>query len=773
MLENTIQLISRFNKVLIAGILLLTAILFYWFAKVEVGASMAGLMPPSDDPDFVFLDNTYDDFGSEYFLLISLTHDKIFSYPTLRKIQRLTSEIREHPAVDRVLSLTNANIVKSKGDEIYVETVSEKIPTTRWEIAQFRKDIMQNPLYEGKLVSADGKTTVISVFFEATARERKLREKILRDSIEEVKGLAFAAAGPEEIQVTGYPAVTSTIYKMLVTDLSTYIPVSILIIALILFINFRSWWCTLMSVLVITTAIVWTYASMALLDIPIFLLTSFMPPVIAALGISYSVHLFTEYFRQRPLQTGPKNIVTHTIRNILLAIWLSAMTTAIGFASLSVFAISGIRELSAFLVIGVLSLLILVTFLIPSILVYIRPRPGTGTTLPRHPPKRPSSRFADWIVRHRYRVFVASGFAAIACTLGLIRLDINTTLLDLFKPSAPIRQATEQMMERFRRAIGFSLIIETEKEGGVEDPSLLKSIEAMQSFLERQPSVGRTTSVVDYLKSVNEAFHHNNTDYYVLPESKQEISQYLLAYSLADPLRTLDNYIDYHHKVARISIPSALTTSSSVLQFRNLVEEQCAKLLPANSSCQLTSDSVLIATSTQKIARGILLSFGLAALAISAVMFVLFRSIKIGLVAMIPNFLPLIAILAVMGWAGITFNAGTSIIICLALGIAVDDTIHFLTRYFHELKRSNHYLIRAMTNIRITDDQIRCIGITFRRVRRPVILTSIVIFCGFMSLAFSQFVPVIHFGTLTAVTMIFCLICDLILLPALLASIKI
>jgi len=249
MTEKTIKLILRFHRVFIVGILSLTAVLFFWFMRVEIGASLAGLMPPRNDPDFVFLDKTYEDFGSEYFLLISLTHDNIFSYPTLSKIQRLTSEISEHHAVDRVLSLTNANIVKSNGDEIYVQNISEEIPTTGREIAQFRKDIMQNPLYEGKLVSADGKTTIISVFFETSAPDRKLREKTLRASIEEVKDLAFAAAGPEKIQVAGYPAVTSTIYKMLITDFSTYIPVSILIIALILFINFRNWWCTLISVL--------------------------------------------------------------------------------------------------------------------------------------------------------------------------------------------------------------------------------------------------------------------------------------------------------------------------------------------------------------------------------------------------------------------------------------------------------------------------------------------------------------------------------------------
>ncbi len=154
-------------------------------------------------------------------------------------------------------------------------------------------------------------------------------------------------------------------------------------------------------------------------------------------------------------------------------------------------------------------------------------------------------------------------------------------------------------------------------------------------------------------------------------------------------------------------------------------------------------------------------------------MVILFRSFKMGIVAMIPNLLPLLFIIGVMGAADIPFNIGTSIVICLAIGIAVDDTIHFLVRFLYELRRTNHYLIRSITGARITGGQKYAVAATMCYVRRPIVLTSVAIFFGFAMLGLSQFVPVMLFGILTAVTMVFCLLCDLILLPAMLRSVSV
>ena len=765
LIERVIKIIVRYHVAFLAGTLLLTALLFFLFIRVEIGSSLIGLMPSKGQAERDFLERIQEELGSDYFLIIAITHDDIFTVPTLNKIQTLTSRIGEHPVVDRVLSLSTATITKSKGDNLYVQNILNKTPTTMHEIAQFREDVLDNPIYSGNLVTEDGKTTLVSVFFN-----KDHSEDVLRETIDWVQSQALSEVGPEEIHIHGLPAVTSSIYKMLISDLSTYIPLTIIIVSIILFINFRNWWCVLISLFFISISVVWTYASMALLKIPIYILTAFIPLVIAALGVSYGVYMFTEYLRQEAIDGNSRKTVGHTIRNILLAIWLSIITTATGFASLSLVNVVSIRELSVFLVIGTVTLLFLITFFVPSLLIHIHPRLQADTIAEEPLPKRASSRFIDLIIKYRHPIMIIAALFVLPSIFGALRLKVDTDLNQIFKPGAAISQATKAITKRLRGTTGISVIVGAVNEGELENPAFLKKIESLQSFLENLASVGKTTSVVDYLKGINKAFHDNRSSYHILPKSRAEVSQYLLMYSLADPLKMMDRYIDYTRRIGRISFRSSYTGSASLMKLKRLIEDRCSELFPENATCRVTSDSLLIASTSQIVSRGILLSFGLAASAISIIMFVLFRSFKIGILAMIPNLLPLLSILALMGWVGIDFNLGTSIIVCVAIGIAVDDTIHFLVRYFHELKLTNHYLIRRQTNLKITADQIKALKITFSRVKRPVILTSVAIFCGFSALALSQFVPIILFGTLTALTMVFCLLYDLILLPAMLAS---
>ena len=767
MIEQTSKFIIRHNKTLIAGVVLLTVILFHWFIRIEISGTYSGMFPPKRDPERVFLDKVRASLGDEYTLIIAMRHDNIFSSSTLRKIDYLTTVVGKRPAVERVLSLTNATIIKAMDDEIYSHNISGQVPTTMRKIEQFKRDIFQTPLYVGYLISADSKSTAIIVSLDTTYPSDEVRR-----TVGQIHSMALAMAGPEEIYLGGAPALNKTIFEMLRRDIPTFVPFTAILAALILLISFRSWWVIAFSLIVAFVSVEWTYSSMVFFKVPIFILTAIIPPIIAALAISYSVHLFAEYFRQRAVESDSKTIVNRTTLNISQAIWLSIITTAIGFACLYVVNVEAIREFSLFLTVGVLSLLILITFFIPSILIFIRPK-AEHIASERLPSKATLPPLAKWIIRRRYYILTAALLLLFPCIWGLTGLNLDTDIYDLFKPSAPIRQAAEMISKTLNGDVQAYIIIEGKEDGRVEDPSLLRAIEAFQTNLEQQTVVGKTISVVDYLKTINKVFHNNNPNYLTLPRSKDEISQYLLIYSLIDSSRTLDRYVDYNHRTTKITTLSGLRSSTSLIGLKELLDKRCAEMLPSDVSCKATGDYLMFALSAKKISTGILVGFGMAVSAISIIMFLLFRSLKMGIVAMIPNLIPLLAILALMGFAKVDFNIGTSVVICLAIGIAVDDTIHFMTRFFHELRRTNHYLIRRYTNQRITADQLRAIHSTFSRVRKPIITTSAVVFCGFIVLVLSNFVPLIHLGWLTALTMVFCLLGDLILLPALLASIRI
>ncbi len=767
MINLLVTFIIRHNKWLLAATAVMVVTFSPAFAHIHIGRSYVGFFPPKSDPEHIFLDRVGQEFGGDNDAIIAIVHDSIFAAETLERIRTVTQEIEQLPAVQTVLSLTNANIIKSEHDELYFRNISEHMPTSREEVVQFRQDIMDNPLYVDSLISRDGETTLI-----IAAVERDGPQEILTSSIQRIRSLAAEWHGPEEAYADGIASLSTEIFEMVSSDLKIYLPLTLVFVVGILFIVFRSGWSVLLPLLSIVIAIVCTYSIMAMVDIRISALTAMLPPIIAALGISYSIHLFAGYFRQKSMESDSRGAMEKTLKNILLAIWLSAITTAIGFASLTLVNVTAVRQLGFFLVSGVMFVLLLITFFVPAASIRLFDRRGAMKEKPRPAPRRFRSALGDIFRRYRAHVVIVTIVLVVLSIVGFFRIDVETDPYHYFRAKAPMKHAMDVIAKRLRSIANISIIIESPRESGIEDYELLKSIEELQNILNQQPTVGKTISVVDYLKLVNKSMHDNDPAYYVLPRSGEEIAQYLLVYSLADAQRTLDEYIDLEHRMARIEVRTSLTSSAAILNFRNFIDEQCARLFGSDISWKATGEPILVGITAQTVLRGIIMSFGLAATAISVIMVLLFRSVKMGLVAMVPNILPLVFILGFMGWANIQFNVATSLVVCVAIGIAVDDTIHFLVRYFYELKKTNHYLIRSITGVKITDGQRQAIATTMGFVSRPIVMTSIAIFLGFIVLGFSQFIPMSWFGILTAITMVYCLLCDLIILPVLLTSIS-
>jgi predicted RND superfamily exporter protein len=369
MINRLVNFILRYHRWLIAISIILTIILAYWFAQLKIGSAYTGILPPESAPERVFLREVRKDFGSSNPFIIAILHDDIFSHATLSKIQRLTSEIEKLPEVENIHSLTNASIIKSEHDEIYLKTISDDIPSTKKELDQFRQDILSNPLYVNNLITEDLQTTIITANISGSCGP----QDTIRSTIERARDMALEMAGPEVIYVDGTASLSVELFQMIAKDVSTYLPLALLIVVIIILAVFRRWWVALLSLLSVVMSLICTYAIMSIAGIPLFALTATLPPIVAALGISYSIHLFSEYSRHAPRLGGSKKAVDRTLKGILLAVWLSAITTAIGFGSIALVYIVAIRKLGLFLVLGVVFLLLFITFFIPPALILCRP----------------------------------------------------------------------------------------------------------------------------------------------------------------------------------------------------------------------------------------------------------------------------------------------------------------------------------------------------------------------------------------------------------------
>lgn len=781
-LEKLIGFILRFNKFIILVVLLITVGCAFWLPKISVGSAVEVLYPAKGDPERNFLERTYKIFGTDWFQTIAITSPDLFSYSTLKKVQKLTSEIEKKSTVDHVVSLTNVAIIKEDRfggilvqdlaseykdfdilgasylkvgkDAMAITRESRNVPKAKRELEQFKNYIIGNPLYANNLVSPDLNTTIINVYFKDN-----ISDKALIEIEREIRKLAFDSAGPEEINIISPGAIGPIIFEMIAKDLSIYLPLTIIIIIVILLLSFRNGKVVSLFFITITVPIIWILSLMAALKIPIFILTAAIPPIIAAQGLAYCIHFFSEFSAQSSFSDDRHHVMRQTLRKALPGIFLSALTTSIGFVSIAPVNVVAIKQMGILLSIGIIILFLVVCFFTPSMLIYIYPKARHHLASFNTPRYCRYDGVPLFCFRHRVSIFIITALLSIMSVYGFSKLVVETDVNQLFRSSSSFRRAVDMVAEIFKGTTPINIIIEAQERYDLSDPAILESMEKLQAILDKQPVVAKSISVVDYLKLMNRTFHKNNLAYNIIPNSKDKIEQYLRLYSLEDTSGSLNHFIDKGRKTANISLRSSLTNTADILKFKQFIEDECARVLPANISWKVTSFSILMATVAQKLSHGIIYGFTQAVLVIFLLMALLSRSVKVGLAAMVPNITPLVFVLGFMGFAHIDFNVGTSIVVCIAIGIAVDDTIHFLARYFQELRK--------------TDDQQKAIVDTFRHERGPITLIGVSVILGFVVLTFSQFVPMALFGALTALALFVGIICELIILPALLVSIKI
>jgi len=293
--------------------------------------------------------------------------------------------------------------------------------------------------------------------------------------------------------------------------------------------------------------------------------------------------------------------------------------------------------------------------------------------------------------------------------------------------------------------------------GQAKEPENLAKVERLAQHLAAQPVVTDSFSLGDILKRMNQVFHGGDPSFYRLPKSREEIAQYLLLYSMSGEEEDLTRYVDDDYQTAVLASRLKTVSSAQMEVFIQEVKEYIRKAFPG-SWVRLTGISVLVTNSIDAIVTGQIRSLGLAVAIISVIMAVLFQSVRLALLSMIPTVIPILMTLGLMGWAGIPINTATAVISCVAIGIAVDDTIHYMTRFRKEFQNQPDEAVAAFRSL--------------TSAGRALYLTSFILTVGFMVLVFSHFKPIIYFGFLMAVTMISALVGDLILLPVLLMVLK-
>jgi len=707
-------------------------------------------------PDTLYYAQYVKEFGTDEIVLIALFAEDVFTREVLDTVVRLTERIRVDDNVQKVLSLSSVNDIRGSQEGVEISPFFSELPETPSGLEKIRAQVHENPLVYGNLVSQDDRSTLILVELHLWGddfpeqRKRIVRKILNLADQERTEGT--------ELYVAGFPVVSTTLVTMLVEDQWVFVPTIVLLIVLTLYASFRSFWCVLLPMLSVFLSLVWVLGFLVLCGRTVEIITSVLPPLILVIAMADSVHILAHYREELGRNENREEAVRDATAYIFTPCLLTSVTTAIGFGSLMVSRVEGIWGLGLLACFGALAAFVISITLVPVLLsllptrTFLRPGRGNGSAL-----DRALAGLARFNQSHKTHVLVATFVLIVLSLIGVFQLKVETTLIEYLKEENPLVKAVRHIEDHLTGTSTLDVVFSFDDPGQVNEPENLARVEALQAYLEEKSIVTDSFSLVDILKRMNQVFRGGDPAFYRLPGSREEIAQYLLLYSMRGEEEDLARYVDDEHRTAVLASRLKTVSSTEMDRFIKEVQEYIRTEFP-DPGIRVTGISVLVTDSIDAIVRGQIQSLALALVLISLVMTALLWSVRLGLLSMVPTVIPILMTLGLMGWLGIPINTATAVISCVAIGIAVDDTIHYMTRFRKEYRNRPDEVVAAFRALTHTG--------------RAIYLTSFVLTVGFSVLVFSHFRPIIYFGLLMAVTMVSALVGDMVLLPVLLMVLK-
>ena len=720
--------------------------------RLKIDASTSGLVAAGDEGQ-LFYEQTLRRFGGDEALILALRFEEVFHPESLERLLAVTRELEALPEAPEVTSLANAVNIRAADGDIEIGPFFEVPPRDAAGLSRLRDALASNPLYAGMLVAPDGQTAVIRVAFpklsQSEFQDRKLSER--------VREIGERGVGNASVYLSGSPYVKAVLANEILQNIAGILPLIFVAVALVLLIAFRTLAGLLVPLASISLALLWTLGTIAWTGRPLNLVTSIVPPLVITLGFAYAMHIVSEYYDLCAWHAeGAKRskLIRDVLEEVALAILVTGATTIIGFLALSLSPLPAIREFGLFSALGVAFSVLATLVFGPAALYLVRPRKKTAEQPEAGAFDRLTDRLSRFDLAHRRWVLAAGWCVLVLAVVGASRIQVGAEHIKNFSEESLVRTDYNAINDAMGGANPVTIVVETALPEGLTEISHMEAVSALQDWLEALPEISNTQSYVDYLMLLHRAFFDDDPAEFRLPDSQRAAKQLLLFGSEKEAERLLDPRFE----AAAISLHTGANDSVSVSALLAKIESRLAEL-PAALSAKATGDLVVLNGTLDEIARSQLRSIALAILTIYAVLALLFTSFRVGLIALFPNVLPIAIFFGTLGFAGVPLDTSTSLIACIALGIAVDDTIHYLVRFNTDAKR--------------TADEHKATSSALRGIVRPVTFTTLGLCLGFLALTTSELSNQVTFGLLSAFTIASAWVIDVTLTPALCSRLRV
>jgi len=736
-----------------ATVLLVTVLLGWQITRLRIDDSAEGLMVANDPARSVY-ELAKQRFGTDNLTVVLVKADDVFALDVLAVVKRLSDDLARLPHVSRVESLTTVKNIRGEGDSLETDPLIDTLPRTAADAERIRRDALGNRVLVGNLVARDARATAVAVYADPRADDSGFNRRF----VGQVEALIARETRPGlVIYQVGGPFIKATYADYITRDQKTVVPVSIVVLLGALLLSFRMVHGVVIPVVTAVVSIAWALGLMALFDLPLTILTGIIPSLLLAIGFTEDVHMIAEYHHYLEQGQDKLSAIRSMLEESALPILVTTGTTVVGFGSLVTTDIAMLIQFGWASALGLVANFVVTMALLPPMLRWWRvPRRFRRAAFEDQSEHgmipRLMDRLAEFNLRYRVPILVVSGLLTVGSLIGWYTLRVNTDIVSFFPASSPVRTRLDDLHRSLAGGLAFYVVVDTGRADGIKDPAVLRTIAGLQDFLASTGRVDKSVSVADYVRKMNREMHGGDPARETIPDTSDEVAQYLL--TLEGP--ELAKFLDFDAGAANIVVRHGLTGSGDLSALLGRIQAWVARNVPANISVKPTGEAVLFNNASDFMAINELTSFIWTFLVIGLIHAALFMSFKAGALSLIPNAVPILFNYGVMGLLGIPLNTSNALIATIAIGIAVDDTVHHMVTYSRQLNIHHDQKI-AMVN-------------TMRSQGRPIIYVSVALAAGFLALVFSSFVPTVHFGWLAATVMLLAMIAELMLTPILMYS---
>jgi len=779
--------ICRHKFKIIILMFLLIASLTYQMKNLTIDTSFEGMLH-EDDPMRIQYNDFREQFGQDRIVICTVQTPEIFTKASLKKLKSFHNDLEKGvPHLDEVNSLVNARSTRGEGDTLVVDELLKDWPEKPIDLTSLKEYVLNNPVYLNDYISEDGRIAAFIVkpiasviksddmdmmndfedeipVAEENSKNKSVKQHFLskkenKEVVEAIYEIANRFRAPDfKISLAGGPISEEVFDSQTKNNMRRFTIIMLIVVALFLFLLFRKISGAIFPLIIVYSSLVSTMGVMAICKVPISVFSVVLPSFLMAVGIADAVHILAVFYRRYQMGYSKVDSIAFSLGHSGIAVLMTSLTTAAGLMSFSLSELSSIGHLGIFASIGVMIALLYTVIMLPAFLAIVpikvkkQKTGGTGKKLM----DRLLIAIADFSSGNPKKIVIASILLFIVSISLTFDLKFSHNHKNTFPESMTIRKDQDFIDKHLKGILSVEIVLDTQKENGLYEPEILKNVddltEEIKQIKDGELYVGKVRSMNDILKETNQALHENNPAFYTIPEEKALIAQELFLFENSGS-DDLEKIVDSQFSKTRISIKIPWVEVLLAEKISDDIFNRFKTRFEGIADVTLTGMSPMMSKTVAAAIRSMLKSYVVAFFVISIMMIVLLGNFKLGLISMIPNLLPIIIVMGIMGAFNVYIDLNALMICSIAIGLVVDDTMHFMYNYrkYFEMFGDARQATRE----------------TFLTTGRALLITSLVLAANFFTLLFATLNHTHKFGFFTGLVILIALLADFIIAPAL------